>query len=572
MSDDTETNDVPKDASRDMQQQSRALDSITDHVEERQLDSRRVQEAMASIAASSAADRDAQRAREKELAAVKIDSVHIDVIASEMEDGLDSLGEGLSSLSLGNAALGGGRAAASAQRAANWKATGIIALRDAHLKSIPDAVFEAAGSARTLDASNNRIVEIPEAIGRLTSLQRLVLPTNRIERLPASIGLLSSLKALQLENNRLTELPNEIGSLSRLERLSLATNKLQHLPDSIGQLSALITLDVSSNCLSSLPPTPPPHAPSRLSCPSIALSPLSPNNPPSQLVTLDTTASQVSPLRWYNSLTSALSPSIITDSLMYVMFRTDLPLSNGTNAALSAFESTLLPPPSSLLPPPPPSSLLPPPSLLLPPPSSLLPPPSSLLPPPSSLLPPPSSLLPPPSSLLPPPSSLLPPPSSLLPPPSSLLPPPSSLLPPPSSLLPPPSSLLPPPSSLLPPPSSLLPPPSSLLPPPSSLLPPPSSLLPPLLTPSSPPRSFPPLPPHCNVSFPTSTQLPAQLLVKCQRLHTVTLRGNAVTLEQFELMEGYNEFEERRKIKVDKRIAANVLLNDQSLDIGIDRT
>ncbi|CAI7871623.1 unnamed protein product, partial [Closterium sp. NIES-54] len=31
-----------------------------------------------------------------------------------------------------------------------------------------------------------------------------------------------------------------------------------------------------------------------------------------------TTASQVSPLRWYNSLTSALSPSIITDSLMYV--------------------------------------------------------------------------------------------------------------------------------------------------------------------------------------------------------------------------------------------------------------
>ncbi|CAI7866588.1 unnamed protein product, partial [Closterium sp. NIES-54] len=72
-------------------------------------------------------------------------------------DGLDSLGEGLSSLSLGNAALGGGRAAASAQRAANWKATGIIALRDAHLKSIPDAVFEAAGSARTLDASNNRI-------------------------------------------------------------------------------------------------------------------------------------------------------------------------------------------------------------------------------------------------------------------------------------------------------------------------------------------------------------------------------------------------------------------------------
>ncbi|CAI7787251.1 unnamed protein product [Closterium sp. NIES-54] len=228
-----------------------------------------------------------------------------------VKDGLDSLGEGLSSLSLGNAALGGGRAAASAQRAANWKATGIIALRDAHLKSIPDAVFEAAGSARTLDASNNRIV----------------------------------------------------GSLSRLERLSLANNKLQHLPDSIGQLSALVTLDVSSNCLSSLPPT-------IGSCSSLQEISLQDN----RIAGLPPSVVQLSDLR-----TLALDNNRLTD-------------------------------------------------------------------------------------------------------------------------------------------------------------------------------------------------LPAQLLVKCQRLHTVTLRGNAVTLEQFEQMEGYTEYEERRRTKVDKRIAANVLLNDQSLDIGIDRT
>lgn len=71
--------------SKDLQQQSKALDSLTDHVEDRQLDSTRVQQAMASIAANSDADRNAQRLREKELAAVKINAEDVDVIASELE-------------------------------------------------------------------------------------------------------------------------------------------------------------------------------------------------------------------------------------------------------------------------------------------------------------------------------------------------------------------------------------------------------------------------------------------------------------------------------------------------------
>ncbi|GBG65566.1 hypothetical protein CBR_g51449 [Chara braunii] len=72
-------------ASRDQQQQSRALDSITDHVEERQLDSARVQQAMASITAASEADRRAQLARERELAAVRINGADVDIIVSELE-------------------------------------------------------------------------------------------------------------------------------------------------------------------------------------------------------------------------------------------------------------------------------------------------------------------------------------------------------------------------------------------------------------------------------------------------------------------------------------------------------
>ncbi|KAF4358903.1 hypothetical protein CsatB_025752 [Cannabis sativa] len=70
---------------RDLQQQSKAFDKLTDRVEDRQLDSTRVQEAMASIAASADADWNAMKMREKELAAVKINAADVDIIASELE-------------------------------------------------------------------------------------------------------------------------------------------------------------------------------------------------------------------------------------------------------------------------------------------------------------------------------------------------------------------------------------------------------------------------------------------------------------------------------------------------------
>ncbi|PIN23245.1 Huntingtin interacting protein HYPK [Handroanthus impetiginosus] len=71
--------------SKDLQQQSKAFDKLTDRVEDRQLDSTRVQEAMASISSSKEADIQAARLREKELAAVKINAADVDVIANELE-------------------------------------------------------------------------------------------------------------------------------------------------------------------------------------------------------------------------------------------------------------------------------------------------------------------------------------------------------------------------------------------------------------------------------------------------------------------------------------------------------
>ncbi|XP_033517268.1 uncharacterized protein [Nicotiana tomentosiformis] len=70
---------------KDLQQQSKALDKLTDYVEDRQLDSSRVQTSMASIYAFKEADLQAMWMRENELVVVKINVVDIDIIANELE-------------------------------------------------------------------------------------------------------------------------------------------------------------------------------------------------------------------------------------------------------------------------------------------------------------------------------------------------------------------------------------------------------------------------------------------------------------------------------------------------------
>ncbi|KAI3858370.1 hypothetical protein MKW92_013052 [Papaver armeniacum] len=72
--------------SKDLQQQNKAFDKLTDLAQERTLNLSRAQEAVASIAAaSSEADLNARKLREKELAAVKINTGDIDIIANELE-------------------------------------------------------------------------------------------------------------------------------------------------------------------------------------------------------------------------------------------------------------------------------------------------------------------------------------------------------------------------------------------------------------------------------------------------------------------------------------------------------
>jgi hypothetical protein len=120
------------------------------------------------------------------------------------------------------------------------------------LTSLPAEIGQLA-ALRVLYLSGNQLTSLPAEIGQLTSLRELDLECNRLTSLPAEIGQLTSLKGLYLVNNQLTTLPAEIGQLTSLEHLYLDSNQLTSLPAEIGQLAALKDLSFDGNQLTSLP-------------------------------------------------------------------------------------------------------------------------------------------------------------------------------------------------------------------------------------------------------------------------------------------------------------------------------
>lgn len=59
---------------------------------------------------------------------------------------------------------------ADSKRRDNWRATGIVSLRDSGLKTLPGAVLEISNDIRILDASNNRWARHPTALNAASSI------------------------------------------------------------------------------------------------------------------------------------------------------------------------------------------------------------------------------------------------------------------------------------------------------------------------------------------------------------------------------------------------------------------
>ncbi len=126
--------------------------------------------------------------------------------------------------------------------------------RDARnrLKELPDAIAQLT-QLESLDLSFNQLTELPEAIGALTQLRTLNLSGNQLTELPDAIAALTQLQSLNLYDNQLTELPEAIAALTQLKTLDLSHNQLTALPDAIAQLTQLQSLNLYRNQLMELP-------------------------------------------------------------------------------------------------------------------------------------------------------------------------------------------------------------------------------------------------------------------------------------------------------------------------------
>ena len=121
---------------------------------------------------------------------------------------------------------------------------------------VMDGNFQVAnGTDRVtwLDLTHNGVSGgIPDALGDLTDLRRLVLPSNELDgRIPAALEKLTNLRELNLSSNRLSgAIPIALGNLTNLTELVLSGNHLsESIPDELGNLSGLTVLSLGSNAL-----------------------------------------------------------------------------------------------------------------------------------------------------------------------------------------------------------------------------------------------------------------------------------------------------------------------------------
>ncbi|XP_006632703.2 leucine-rich repeat and calponin homology domain-containing protein 2 isoform X2 [Lepisosteus oculatus] len=104
----------------------------------------------------------------------------------------------------------------------------------------------------SLNLYHNCIKCIPEAIINLQMLTYLNISRNQLSTLPKYLFDLP-LKVLVVSNNKLVSIPEEIGKAKDLMELDISCNEIQVLPPQMGKLQSLRELNIRRNCLQVLP-------------------------------------------------------------------------------------------------------------------------------------------------------------------------------------------------------------------------------------------------------------------------------------------------------------------------------
>ncbi|KAJ0445574.1 putative leucine-rich repeat domain superfamily [Helianthus annuus] len=122
------------------------------------------------------------------------------------------------------------------------------------LKALPEAVGR-INSLQRLSVRYNNISRLPTTMSSLKSIQQLDVSFNELESVPESLCFATTLTKLDISNNfaDLASLPRSIGNLELLEELDMCNNQIRVLPDSFRMLSKLRVLKVEGNPLE-LPP------------------------------------------------------------------------------------------------------------------------------------------------------------------------------------------------------------------------------------------------------------------------------------------------------------------------------
>ncbi|KAJ1901311.1 cysteinyl-tRNA synthetase, partial [Coemansia sp. S17] len=87
----------------------------------------------------------------------------------------------------------------------------------------------------TLMLRNNRLVDLPESLAELRSLQVLNVSNNNLPAFPLVVTKIASLVDLDISLNRIPDIPNAISSLVNLVKLNVMGNSLTgNLPEGLG--------------------------------------------------------------------------------------------------------------------------------------------------------------------------------------------------------------------------------------------------------------------------------------------------------------------------------------------------
>uniref|UniRef100_A0A1A7X945 Leucine-rich repeats and calponin homology (CH) domain containing 1 n=1 Tax=Iconisemion striatum TaxID=60296 RepID=A0A1A7X945_9TELE len=105
---------------------------------------------------------------------------------------------------------------------------------------------------RVLNASNNKLVSLPETIGQLRSLMELDISCNEITALPRHIGRLKALRELNVRRNLLCVLPEDLADLP-LVKFDFSCNKVSTIPVCYRKMKQLQLLQLENNPLQSPP-------------------------------------------------------------------------------------------------------------------------------------------------------------------------------------------------------------------------------------------------------------------------------------------------------------------------------